>query len=223
VLIPITLPKINFNQKNRNSSSSAVPILQETQLKTIRFLLNHSAKVFLLPSYLQPPENEIYHENYSTLPFVDLLQEEIFSSSQPSNNKEEKKITLNNEDEEEFEKKKTTVVFIPDVQGTSLPATLFYRGNSSSVFLFQNLLFYSDKEMNCSESFSQGIAKYFDLFVYDDPMFRHYFDHNEKKEWQITASNWRIPSLIAVKATGFAVDEKKKSNEKKTKSKKAGK
>jgi 3-phosphoglycerate kinase len=222
VLIPITLPK------NHNFSSSFGPILRETQLKTIRFLLNHSAKVFLLPSYLQPPKNEIYYENCSTLPFVDLIQEEIFSSisSQQKNNKEEKKTTTNNneDEEEELEKKKTTVVFIPAVQGTSLPATLFYQGNSSSVFLFQNLLFYSEKEMNCSESFSQGIAKYFDLFVYDDPMFQHDFDNHEKKEWQRTASNWRIPSLIPVKAMGFAVDEKnKKSNEKQTKSKKTRK
>eukprot|EP01040_Poterioochromonas_malhamensis_P002559 gene2559-2721_t len=164
------LINLRFDQANPSSP------LNERQVKTIRYLLKNNVQVFLLPSYGNPTENEKYILDLSTSKFIQPLQK-LFSDENVGD-----------------------IAFIPDVIGTSLASVLHQKGKTSSLFLFENVLFYSQKINENDQKFGNFIGKSFDVYVNDDADLVA-LSHK-------TALNNAIAQSVETKVIGYALNSK---------------
>lgn len=168
--------------------------MNENQIKTIKYLLNHGAKVFLVPSYGNPVGNEQYESQFSTEQFMNEFEKIFFPQFIESQANE----LLNNSESlqnNETVVQKKNIVFIPDIEGLSLPAVLNQSLQSHSFFLFENILFYSEKQKNLSDPFHQNFAKSFDIYIQDDPICLE----------ELTPTNLHLPKLFQSKCIGYSV------------------
>lgn len=92
------------------------------------------------------------------------------------------------------------IAFIPDVIGTSLASVLHQKGKTSSLFLFENVLFYSQKINENDQKFGNFIGKSFDVYVNDDADLVA-LSHK-------TALNNAIAQSVETKVIGYALNSK---------------